>query len=182
MGLSFTAGSGLLNVTAPPNGNIAPPGYYMLFVLNTAGVPSVARFVKLSTSVSGDFAISATPASTTVIRGDSAAYNVTITPNGGFASAVTLSVSGLPTGATGTFSVNPTTTGLVLSIATTPGTPSGVYPLTITGVSGALTHSSTVVLNVAGMTVTVARTPRSAGTSGRPRPSRLRTTWALARP
>src|SRR4029453_4094267 len=47
VGLSFTAGSGLLNVTSPPNGNIAPPGYYMLFVLNSAGVPSVARFVRL---------------------------------------------------------------------------------------------------------------------------------------
>jgi hypothetical protein len=51
VGLSYTAGSGVLNVTAPPNGNIAPPGYYMLFVLNGAGVPSVARFVRLSTSV-----------------------------------------------------------------------------------------------------------------------------------
>ena len=48
VGLSFTAGSGVLNVTAPPNGNIAPPGYYMLFVLNGAGVPSVARFVRLA--------------------------------------------------------------------------------------------------------------------------------------
>ena len=45
IGLSFTAGAGVLNVTAPPNGNIAPPGYYMLFVLNSAGVPSVATFV-----------------------------------------------------------------------------------------------------------------------------------------
>lgn len=50
VGLSFSAGSGVLNVTAPPNGNIAPPGYYMLFVLNTAGVPSVARFVRLATA------------------------------------------------------------------------------------------------------------------------------------
>src|SRR5436190_2854364 len=49
VGLSFTAGSGVLNVTAPPNGNIAPPGYYMLFALTTAGVPSVATFVHLST-------------------------------------------------------------------------------------------------------------------------------------
>jgi hypothetical protein len=49
VGLSYTAGNGVLNVTAPPNGNIAPPGYYMLFVLDSAGVPSVARFVRLST-------------------------------------------------------------------------------------------------------------------------------------
>jgi PKD repeat protein len=51
VGLSYTVGSGVLNVTAPPNGNLAPPGYYMLFVLDTAGVPSVARFVRLAASV-----------------------------------------------------------------------------------------------------------------------------------
>src|SRR5215831_9110404 len=48
VGLSFTAGAGVLNVTAPPNGNIAPPGYYLLFILNSAGVPSVAKFVLLT--------------------------------------------------------------------------------------------------------------------------------------
>lgn len=48
VGLSFTAGSGVLNVTAPPNGNIAPQGYYMLFLVNGAGVPSVAQFVQLT--------------------------------------------------------------------------------------------------------------------------------------
>lgn len=46
--LSFTAGSGVLNATAPPNGNIAPQGYYMLFLVNSAGVPSVAQFVQLT--------------------------------------------------------------------------------------------------------------------------------------
>ena len=49
--LSFTAGAGVLSVTAPPNGNIAPPGYYMLFILNSTGVPSVATFVQLSASI-----------------------------------------------------------------------------------------------------------------------------------
>jgi hypothetical protein len=48
VGLSFTAGSGVLNVTAPPNGNIAPQGHYMLFLLNTSGVPSVAQFIQLT--------------------------------------------------------------------------------------------------------------------------------------
>lgn len=50
VGLSFTAASGVLTVTAPSNGNIAPPGYYMLFILNSAGTPSVATFVQLSAS------------------------------------------------------------------------------------------------------------------------------------
>jgi fibronectin type 3 domain-containing protein len=43
-----SAGSGTLNLTSPPNGNIAPPGYYMLFLLDSAGVPSVAQFIQLS--------------------------------------------------------------------------------------------------------------------------------------
>ncbi len=48
VGLRFTAGSGVLTVTSPPNSNIAPPGYYMLFLVNRAGTPSVARFVQLA--------------------------------------------------------------------------------------------------------------------------------------
>lgn len=48
VGLTFTAVSGALTVNAPPNSNLAAPGYYMLFVLNHAGVPSVAKFVQLS--------------------------------------------------------------------------------------------------------------------------------------
>jgi hypothetical protein len=44
--LSFTTGTGQLTVQAPSNANTAPPGYYMLFILNGSGVPSVASFVR----------------------------------------------------------------------------------------------------------------------------------------
>lgn len=47
LNLSFQAGSGTLTVQAPATGNLAPPGYYMLFLVNAQGVPSVARFVRL---------------------------------------------------------------------------------------------------------------------------------------
>src|SRR4029077_2433529 len=50
VGMSFTAGSGSLSVTAPPSGNIAPPGYYMLFILNSNGVPSLASSILLTSS------------------------------------------------------------------------------------------------------------------------------------
>lgn len=46
--LSFSAAGGSLTVTAPTNRNVAPPGYYMLLLKNSAGIPSVARFVRLS--------------------------------------------------------------------------------------------------------------------------------------
>jgi hypothetical protein len=34
-------------VTAPLNTKLAPPGHYMLFIVNSSGVPSVAKVVKL---------------------------------------------------------------------------------------------------------------------------------------
>jgi hypothetical protein len=42
-----TADGGGLNVEAPPSGGVAPPGPYMLFLLNADGVPSVARWVNV---------------------------------------------------------------------------------------------------------------------------------------
>src|SRR5215210_2918828 len=46
--LSFTASAGSLTATAPANANVAPPGVYMLFVIDGAGVPSVAKMVTLA--------------------------------------------------------------------------------------------------------------------------------------
>ena len=45
--LTYSAGSGTLTVQAPANGNLAPPGYYMVFIVDTNGVPSVGSFVRL---------------------------------------------------------------------------------------------------------------------------------------
>jgi hypothetical protein len=47
MDLAFTKSGNNLTVTAPANANLAPPGTYMLFVLNAQGVPSVAKMVKI---------------------------------------------------------------------------------------------------------------------------------------
>jgi Domain of unknown function (DUF1929)/PKD domain/Bacterial Ig domain len=46
--MQFTKGAGTLSVTSPPNALIAPPGYYMLFVLDQNGVPSVASFIRIA--------------------------------------------------------------------------------------------------------------------------------------
>jgi hypothetical protein len=50
MRLSFTKTSTGLNVTMPASANIAPPGYYMLFILNGSGVPSVGSMVQISSA------------------------------------------------------------------------------------------------------------------------------------
>jgi hypothetical protein len=43
--LTFSIGSGQITATAPASGNYAPPGYYMLDILNSSGVPAVMPFV-----------------------------------------------------------------------------------------------------------------------------------------
>jgi hypothetical protein len=47
-------GAGRLLATAPPNANRAPPGYYMLMVLNQQQVPSVAKIVRVSSQPTAD--------------------------------------------------------------------------------------------------------------------------------
>lgn len=37
-----------LNVTIPVSSALVPPGHYMLFVMDSAGIPSVAKFVRIS--------------------------------------------------------------------------------------------------------------------------------------
>ncbi|NPC57514.1 galactose oxidase-like domain-containing protein [Caenimonas soli] len=48
--LQFTPGTGTLSITAPANANLAPPGHYMLFIVNGNGVPSVAAIVQIGTA------------------------------------------------------------------------------------------------------------------------------------
>ncbi|MGH8563209.1 MAG: galactose oxidase-like domain-containing protein [Gammaproteobacteria bacterium] len=45
--LTFSQTTGGLSVTAPPSGNVAPPGYYLLFLLNGSGVPSAAKIIQV---------------------------------------------------------------------------------------------------------------------------------------
>jgi hypothetical protein len=151
--LSFTAQSGSLTVTAPPNGNIAPPGYYMLFLLNSSGVPSVATFVQVVPQP--DFSVTATPSSQTVPPGTGTSYTVTVTPSNGFNGTVTFNVSGLPSGATATFNPSSVTGSgsSTMSVTTSSSTPDGSYPLTITATSGSLTHTTQVTLVVADFSI-----------------------------
>ncbi|TMA25835.1 MAG: hypothetical protein E6J78_16170 [Deltaproteobacteria bacterium] len=97
-----------------------------------------------------DFTIAATPSSQTVVQGNGTSYTATVTAQNGFTGTVNFSVTGLPTGAGGTFtpaSVNGSGTS-TLSVTTATTTPTGSYPLTITGTSGSITHTAGVTLVV----------------------------------
>jgi hypothetical protein len=51
LSLSFVAAPNGISVTMPSSANAAPPGYYQLFLLNAAGVPSVSKMIRIDTGL-----------------------------------------------------------------------------------------------------------------------------------
>jgi hypothetical protein len=137
--------SSTLSVTTSTS---TPAGTYTLTITGVGGSLTHTTTVTLAV-VTPDFTLSASPSSQTVTQGGATSYNVTISATGGFTGQVTLSVSGLPSGANGSFSPNPATASATLSVTTSTSTLPGTYTLTITGVSGSLTHITTISLVVA---------------------------------
>jgi hypothetical protein len=108
----------------------------------------IANF-KFSTCGNPDYSVTASPASQSVTQGNSTTYTATVTPTGGFTGTVSLSVSGLPAGANGSFNPASLTSGnSTLTVTTSSTTPTGSFPLTITGTSGTTTHTASVTLVV----------------------------------
>ncbi len=105
-------------------------------------------------SVTPDFTIACSPSSLTAAQGGSATSTCTITSQNSFNSTVSLSCSGLPSGATCSFSpasVTPpangsATSSLTVNVAGT--TPTGTTSFSVTGVSGSLSHGAAMSLTV----------------------------------
>jgi hypothetical protein len=79
-------GSSSVTVSAPVNAKIAPPGYYMIHVLNSAGVPSIAKVIKIPGTASpppGDTTAPTvdvtSPADGATISGPSSGVTVAVT-------------------------------------------------------------------------------------------------------
>jgi uncharacterized membrane protein len=140
------AGSSQLTVTTLP---AAPGGTYPLTITGTAGGVTHTTAVTLVVSAR-DFALSVSPSSVTIFRGQSAKYTVGVSVAGGFAGEVSLTVAGLPAGTTRSFSPNPVGSpgSSTLTVKTTSSTRRGTYTLRITGTSGSLVHQATVTLTV----------------------------------
>ena len=98
------------------------------------------------------FTVSATPSALAIGTGGGYTdYAITVAAVGGFNGSVTLSLSGAPTGVT--YGISPATLGggsgsATLSVTNSGSAPGGSYALTVTGVSGLLTNTATVILSI----------------------------------
>ena len=96
-----------------------------------------------------DFSLSANPNAVTIVQGGNPGTStITITPFNGFNGNVTLSASGLPSGVTAGFNPNPATTSSTLSLTASATATTGTSTVTVQGVSGSLTHTTTLQLTV----------------------------------
>ncbi|MGB7062431.1 MAG: FlgD immunoglobulin-like domain containing protein [Candidatus Zixiibacteriota bacterium] len=145
----------VMTITAGGN---TPPGTYDITI--TADEVPPKGVISHSTQVvlvvhQPDFTIEADPETLQVIQGGQDSCEIILTSLYGFDSPCTLSVSGLPQDASGTFDPDtmvPTDTS-TLSITVAETTPTGVHPLTVTAMElvpgkGQVEHSVEVVLVV----------------------------------
>jgi hypothetical protein len=146
MRLSFTVANGGLNIIMPANGSLAPPGYYMLFILNNAGVPSQAKILQVSdtggstgtltgtvTNTAGSplLGASVTAGNATATTASDGTYTLTNLPAGTI--TVTASLSGYQSGsATVTITAGGTTTAPTIQLT----------PINLGNVTGAVVSSA----------------------------------------
>ncbi|MGN6406297.1 fibronectin type III domain-containing protein [Sinomonas sp.] len=124
--LSFTAGSGSLSAQAPVSGASAPPGDYMLFVVNGSGVPSLAATVHVAPAATAP----AAPAGVSASAGNASANVTWNAPNNG-GSTIT------------SYTVTPWTGGTALAPTTVTGNPAPTGA-TITGLTNGVAYTFTV--------------------------------------
>ncbi|MBL0940492.1 MAG: hypothetical protein IBJ03_16475 [Gemmatimonadaceae bacterium] len=147
---SSVATISVANTAAPGSGSIT-------ITASGSGVTSATSTYNLTIPTPA-IALAAGSTTLSVVQGATGTVPVTITRSNGFADAVTLAVSGLPTGVTGTF--NPATvaagsTTSTLSLAVAANAAAATTPITITA-SGTGITAQTATVN---LTVTAAATP-----------------------
>jgi Zn-dependent metalloprotease len=118
---------------------------------NAVSVPAQSGEATCSSS-SNDFSLSLSPASGTVAPGSATTATVGSTTTAGSAQTVSFSASGLPSGATASFSPTSVTSGgsSTLTIGTTSSTPPGTYTVTVTGTGSGVSHTAAYTLTVSG--------------------------------
>jgi uncharacterized membrane protein len=127
----------------------APPGNYSLTI--TATSASIQHTIPATLSING-FSLTLSPTAQTVTRGSAVNYTATVNLLNGYSGTETLSVTGLPTGATATFSPSSLSASgtSTMNVQTVSTTPTGTFSLSVkaTNSSTGLYHTQIVTMTV----------------------------------
>ena len=176
LGAPAAAGAATVSMSGLPSGvTVSPmelsvtPGVALPLTMTAASsTPATTATVTFTTTVNGqtastqaslsvtaatpaDFSLSVMPASISLTaNGTTTAVSVLATAQNGFSSNVQVAIAGLPTGVTAqpsSFTLTPGTAA-TLSLTAPAGTAAGSSTATLTGTSGALTHTASLPITV----------------------------------
>ena len=140
-------GSGSSTMTMNVASTTAPGSYTITVTGKGGGVTQTAK-ITLTVTASADFALSASPSSLTINRSSHGTTKITVAPSNGFTGSVKLSASGFGSGVSASFSPNPATGTSTLTLTASKKATTGTTSVTISGVSGSLSHTTTISLRV----------------------------------
>lgn len=148
--LTFTPSAGHLTVTSPADSRRAPPGYYMLFLVNSAGVPSVSKTLLIGSGGGGGGDTTPPTVSAVTPTSGSSGIAVATTVTAAFSESLNSATVGSATFAlrgpgnvlvTSTVSYDSGTSTATLTPAS-PLTPATAYTATLTGGSSGIKDSA----------------------------------------
>ena len=142
------------------------PGQYTLTITGTDGTTSHTTTFTLTIGQAPDFRIDVNPPSQTSTQGMTTTYQINVVSLNGFSSQVALSVSGLPSGASGVFTVTFGTPNFASSLTVTlpPNAPTGTFTLQLTGSGGGQSKAVNLVLNISATTEVSTQTRKHTST------------------
>jgi len=161
-------GSGTVDCPSPdPCSVVFPPSIIYTFTVSNIAAGTYTYYctihpttMKGSFVVAPDFSINANPSTLNIPTGSFGTSQMTLTSNG-FSGTVSLASTVVPSTPTITTTLKPTSVPLnpggsgtsTLNVTTTPFTPLGSYSVSVTGTSGALSHSNQVTVTVTSGTI-----------------------------
>ncbi len=139
--------------------------YWRVMAVNNCGVGVYSATRSFKTLIVNDFSVDATPSPQAICRGGSTTITVNVGKIVNFSGNVTLSVTGLPSGVTASFSTTTVAApgSAILTLNATTATIVGNYNITISGVGSTGTKTKVVVLSVV---TTPVQTVQSAPATG----------------
>lgn len=144
-----TSDSSVLTLTASSTATVGGP--VTVTITGVSASLTQTTTIQLTVTAAPAFSLSPSAGTLSITQGaTNTSETITVTPANGFASGVTLSATGLPSGVTASFSPNPTTanTSVLTLMASSTATVGGPVTVTITGTSGSLTETATIALTV----------------------------------
>jgi len=135
-----TTSTSVLTLAVPSTATAATSN---ITITGTSGsiITTTSIALTVTTASKGSFTLSSALSQITIVAGSTATDTILVTAVSGFTGSVTLAVSGLPSGVTGSWSANPASSSSTLTLTAGSTATLGTYNASISGTYGSLSQT-----------------------------------------